>query len=576
MGEDEGDDRGGVLEAVGVMVDARFEDYLDGAPEFLITACEEPAVLRVGHDGIGFAADREDGDLGLGERAEVIDRVEGVGEGLCFGEVIGGLAAFPVRRGTLAFALAAGPAFEIADRGVEIDGGDAFGVSCGPVEGEETAPAEPFENGFGSESPELDEVIVKSIHGFERDRCAVEVLHVEIGDVEAMGEEGEIRLRLMPEELGAPDPGTAGGRVGGKDEKAIPVIDLEVDPFMPLPGGDPFRGPGRGGLQGEWGQKKENEAMHGDSLKPRSWNLSCETCCLMRRTGEDGGMRTASLVLALIMGSALVWGPVLPAQEGGGALSFNALSPQREAAMGIEQFELYKRDKKMVRSGPDFQAVQRVSARLVPVVKVPEAKWEFVLFEDDTPNAFALPGGKVGVHTGLFKVVRNDAQLAAVLGHELGHVTARHAGQRITQGVAGTAVGVVAGKLLEKKTGLRPEVAQGITQGAATLRLLKFSRGQELQADKLGASYMARAGYDPREAVDLWRRFAEYKAKSGGSGLPAFLSTHPVDERRIEELQAHLPTALAEMKKTAPAPVPVPPSSPLPPVVPKALRPVDR
>jgi len=153
--------------------------------------------------------------------------------------------------------------------------------------------------------------------------------------------------------------------------------------------------------------------------------------------------------------SLVVLAIALPAQaQQGGPLSFNALSPEK-AAMGIEQFEKYEKDKKMIQSGPEYQAVQRVAARLTPVVEVPNAKWEFVLFEDASPNAFALPGGKVGVHTGLFKVSQNDAQLAAVLGHELGHVTARHSGQRITQGVAGSAIGAIAGKILEKKTGMQ-------------------------------------------------------------------------------------------------------------------------
>jgi predicted Zn-dependent protease len=235
--------------------------------------------------------------------------------------------------------------------------------------------------------------------------------------------------------------------------------------------------------------------------------------------------------------------------EDGGILNFNALSPEKEAAMGIEQFEKYKKDRKSIKSGANYDSVQRVAAKLMPVVKVPNAKWEFVLFEDESPNAFALPGGKVGVHSGLFKVVNNDAQLAAVLGHELGHVTARHSGQRITQGVAGSAIGALAGKILENKTGMSAQAAQGITQGAATLRLLKFSRGQELEADQLGAAYMAQAGYDPNEAVNLWVRFSEYKNKSGGPSMPAFLSTHPVDSKRIEELQKYLPTAQAMYKK---------------------------
>jgi predicted Zn-dependent protease len=267
----------------------------------------------------------------------------------------------------------------------------------------------------------------------------------------------------------------------------------------------------------------------------------------MRTAGWTQRIHLLSLMFVLGLSSAS------KAQDGAGLLSFTALSPEKEAAMGIEQFEKYKKDKKIVKSGADFQAVQRVASRLTPIVKVPSAKWEFVLFEDASPNAFALPGGKVGVHTGLFKVVQNDAQLAAVLGHELGHVTARHSGQRITQGVAGSAIGALAGKVLENKTGMSPAAAQGITQGAATLRLLKFSRGQELQADKLGASDMAKAGYDPQEAVNLWVRFAEYKSKSGGPNVPAFMSTHPVDARRIEELKAYLPTANAEYKKAGTA-----------------------
>ncbi len=227
-------------------------------------------------------------------------------------------------------------------------------------------------------------------------------------------------------------------------------------------------------------------------------------------------------------------------------LKFNALSPEREAAMGVSEFEKIKRQKPIVTSGANYQAVQRVASRLVPVVSVPKANWEFVVFQDDTPNAFALPGGKVGVHTGLFRVVQNDSQLAAVLGHELAHVTARHSGQRITQGVAGATVGAIAGKVLENKTGMDQRTAQAITGTAATLRLLKFSRRQELEADQLGASYMARAGYNPNEAVQLWTNFAAFKARAGGSNLPAFLSTHPVDSRRIEELKAYLPVAMAE------------------------------
>jgi predicted Zn-dependent protease len=293
-------------------------------------------------------------------------------------------------------------------------------------------------------------------------------------------------------------------------------------------------------------------------------------------------MRGKAISRLVVLATASAVFIPLTAQEE--ALGFNVLSPEREAAMGTEMFEQYKREKKVVRGGAQHDMTQRVAARLTPVVKVRNTKWEFVVFEDPTPNAFALPGGKVGVHTGLFKVARNEAQLAAVLGHELGHVAARHSGKRVSNAAAGSVIGALAGKVIANKTGVDPRAAQGIAQGASTLRLLHFSRNQELEADRLGASYMARAGYDPKEAVALWRQFAAYKAQNGGPSVPGFLSTHPLDSRRIEELQAYLPTAQAEYKKpgsAAPAPVaptspaskPTAPAPPVEPAPPKARRP---
>ncbi len=252
------------------------------------------------------------------------------------------------------------------------------------------------------------------------------------------------------------------------------------------------------------------------------------------------------------------------------ALGFNVLSANQEAAMGREEFEKYKKSKKIVGSGSQHAMTQRVASRLTRIVSVPNAQWEFVLFDDATPNAFALPGGKVGIHTGMFKVVENEAQLAAVLGHELGHITARHSGKRISNAAVGSLIGVLGGKILEKRTGMSGEKAQGVAQGAATLRLLQYSRKQELESDRLGATYMARAGYDPQESVRLWERFAQYKAKQGGAAPPAFLSTHPLDSRRIEDLQAYLPVAQREYRASSSAgtPAPAAPSS----NPPKALR----
>ncbi|HQZ29414.1 MAG: M48 family metallopeptidase [Verrucomicrobiales bacterium] len=232
-----------------------------------------------------------------------------------------------------------------------------------------------------------------------------------------------------------------------------------------------------------------------------------------------------------------------------GRRQFNVMNPSQEASLGLTEFQKMKQSLK-ISTDPGYNAlVQRVGSRLSKVMPVPNAEWEFVVFDDPTPNAFALPGGKVGVHTGIFQITKNDAGLAAVIGHEVAHVVARHSGERVsTQMASGIAV-AGAGYMLNRNGGgggVLPTAALG---GGALLLNRSWSRKQELEADRMGAIFMARAGYDPREAVALWKRFAEWRAQSGtSSGTPSFLSTHPVDEKRISELEHYLPEALAEYK----------------------------
>jgi predicted Zn-dependent protease len=180
--------------------------------------------------------------------------------------------------------------------------------------------------------------------------------------------------------------------------------------------------------------------------------------------------------------------------------------------------------------------VTTVGSRIATVSGVKNAKWEFNVIDDATPNAFALPGGKVAVNTGLFKVVQNDDQLAAVLGHEIAHVAARHGAERVSQQIVQQggleALGVAVGD---------PALVQ-IAAVAVQLGItLPYSRTQESEADEIGLMYMARAGYDPRQSIALWQNME--KANSGGS--VEFLSTHPSDQTRIARLQAMMPRALA-------------------------------
>ncbi|MDX1679693.1 MAG: M48 family metallopeptidase [Akkermansiaceae bacterium] len=215
-------------------------------------------------------------------------------------------------------------------------------------------------------------------------------------------------------------------------------------------------------------------------------------------------------------------------------------------AKGAEQFQLIKRKKQISRNSAYNAQVQRVAARLKPVIDIPNANWEFVVFEDDTPNAFALPGGKVGVHTGLFQITRNDAGLAAVLGHEIAHVVLNHSQERVNQ-AAGLAIGTIVLDQVLRSGGAsdrsRATAATGAAAAGTLGMVLPHSRRSELEADKLGTIYMARAGYDPEEAVDLWQRFAAWRQREKQGQAPEFLRTHPLDSSRIRALREFLPVA---------------------------------
>jgi predicted Zn-dependent protease len=212
----------------------------------------------------------------------------------------------------------------------------------------------------------------------------------------------------------------------------------------------------------------------------------------------------------------------------------------QDAELGLQAYQQILAKSKVSKDARLNERVQTIGRRIAAVSGHPEFDWEFTLFENDQPNAFALPGGKVGVNTGLFNVAENDAQLAAVIGHEVAHAIARHGAERMSQGVLAETGLAVLGATTNKASTVQ------LAAAAATLGvILPYSRTQESEADHIGLLYMAEAGYDPREAVELWRNFE----RMGGGRPPEFLSTHPGQKTRIKRLQALMPEALAIYEK---------------------------
>jgi predicted Zn-dependent protease len=212
-----------------------------------------------------------------------------------------------------------------------------------------------------------------------------------------------------------------------------------------------------------------------------------------------------------------------------------------ETRMGFQAFEQIKR-KYRISQDPETNAlVTRVGRRIAAAAQRPDYRWEFVVFEGKEANAFCLPGGKVGVFTGILKYTRDEAGMATVISHEVAHALARHAGERMSQSMLAQAGGLGLGVALGGAgSAAGSAIMQGYSLGTQLGILLPYSRNQEYEADRIGVILMAKAGYDPVHALDFWRRMM---IGEKGSKVPEFMSTHPNDASRLRELQAFLPEA---------------------------------
>jgi len=219
-----------------------------------------------------------------------------------------------------------------------------------------------------------------------------------------------------------------------------------------------------------------------------------------------------------------------------------------DLSLGAQGYQETLKDSKLIKSGPDYEMVQRVGKRVSQAAgrlypeRSSEFRWEIVLIDDPkTVNAWCMPGGKMAVYSGLLPVTQDEESLAVVVGHEVAHAVARHGAERMSQDiVAELALGAASASMSDMDPQKRDEIMQALV-GVGTLGVvLPFSRSQESEADQLGLYIAADAGYDPRAAIGLWQRMAA----QGGPAPPEFLSTHPSDASRIEHLQQVMPDAL--------------------------------
>jgi predicted Zn-dependent protease len=215
-----------------------------------------------------------------------------------------------------------------------------------------------------------------------------------------------------------------------------------------------------------------------------------------------------------------------------GRRQLRLMSGNDVATMGANAFQEIKKETPQASDAAQQRYVRCIVGAITAAVDAPGAppQWEVVVFQEDSANAFALPGGKIGVNTGILKVAKNQDQLATVIGHEVAHVLAEHANERVSQQMLAGTLMQAAGQMMD------PTLVAALGMGAQVGVLLPFSRTQESEADLLGLDLMAKAGFDPRESTKFWQNMES----AGGAGTPEFLSTHPSGQTRTTDLQGRI------------------------------------
>jgi predicted Zn-dependent protease len=240
-----------------------------------------------------------------------------------------------------------------------------------------------------------------------------------------------------------------------------------------------------------------------------------------------------------------------------GRSELNLIPSSEMLSMSEAQYSDFLEQNKLSDDQAATEQVNRVGTRIKDAVvsymdsqgqgdQIKDYKWEMHLVESKEVNAWCMPGGKIVVYTGILPMTQTDAGLAVVPGHEIGHAIAQHGNERMSQGLIAQMGGAALGEALKSHPAQTQQLwMQAFGVGAEYGAILPFSRLQESEADRIGLVLMAKAGYDPNEAVSLWQRMQA----SGGDQPPELMSTHPSDERRIEDLKKEIPEAMKYYKK---------------------------
>jgi predicted Zn-dependent protease len=254
-----------------------------------------------------------------------------------------------------------------------------------------------------------------------------------------------------------------------------------------------------------------------------------------------------NLTIALLLLSACAKSPM-------GRNQLKLYSSTQLAGMGAQAFDGMKSEQKVLNKGVTNEFVSCIAQAITQHVpkSVFSGEWEIVVFDEPQVNAFALPGGKIGVYAGLLEVAQNQHQLAAVIGHEVGHVIAEHGNERMSSSaLIGVGMEVTNQLLKTNQVASNNMIMAAIGLGVQVGVQLPFGRTHETEADLIGLKLMAKSGFDPRQSVNLWQNMAK---AGGGKRQPEFLSTHPAPQSRIKKLQESMSPAIALYSKTTARP----------------------